>query len=99
MRRLRERSGKVINNFKATLPPSGSDLARQSFKDPYFFDFVSMTGKRNEREPIGIAEWESEIVKSMPEEFISTLPSISELEAELSQDISSEDPVNQGESP
>lgn len=47
---LRERSGKAINNFKATLPPSGSDLARQSFKDPYVFDFVSMTGKRNERE-------------------------------------------------
>ena len=35
--------------------------------------------------PIGIAEWESEIVKSLPEEFTSTLPSISELEAELSQ--------------
>ena len=37
--------------------------------------------------PIGIAEWESEIVKSLPEEFTSTLPSISELEAELSQDL------------
>jgi predicted nuclease of restriction endonuclease-like (RecB) superfamily len=195
---LRERSGKAINNFKATLPPSGSDLAQQSFKDPYVFDFVAMTGKRNECElegqlvlhvekfllelgqgfafvgrqvrltigedeffadllfynfrlrgfvvvelkatafkpeylgqinmymsavddllahaddqptiglllcktknnvvaeysmrgfskPIGIAEWESEIVKSLPEEFASTLPSISELEAELSGDVS-----------
>ena len=194
---LHERSGKAITNFKATLPSSGSDLAQQSFKDPYVFDFVSMTGKRNERElegqlvihverfllelgqgfafvgrqvrltigtdeffadllfynfklrcfvvvelkatafkpeylgqinmymsavddllahaddqptiglllcktknnvvaeyslrgfskPIGIAEWESEILKSLPEEFTSTLPSISELEAELSQDL------------
>jgi predicted nuclease of restriction endonuclease-like (RecB) superfamily len=195
--KLRERSGKGINNFQSALPPSGSDLAQQSFKDPYVFDFVSMTGERNERElegqlvlhvenfllelgqgfafvgrqyrltigedeffadllfynfklrcfvvvelkatafkpeylgqinmymsavddllthaddqptiglllcktknnvvaeyslrgfskPIGIAEWESQIVKSLPEEFASTLPSISELEAELSHDI------------
>ena len=199
--RLRERSGKAITNFKATLPPSDSDLAQQSFKDPYVFDFVSMTGKRNERElegqlvvhvekfllelgqgfafvgrqvrltigddefftdllfynfklrcfvvvelkatafkpeylgqinmymsavddllahaddqptiglllcktknnvvaeyslqgfskPIGIAEWESEIVASLPEKFAATLPSISEIEAELSQDFSPED--------
>ncbi len=36
----------------------------------------------------GIAEWESEIVKPLPEEFASAPPSISELEAELSGDIS-----------
>ncbi|MET4095222.1 PDDEXK nuclease domain-containing protein [Arthrobacter sp. UYCu712] len=194
--KLHERSGKAVNNFKATLPPSDSDLAQQAFKDPYVFDFVSMTGKRNERElegqlvehvekfllelgqgfafvgrqvrltigedeffadllfynfrlrsfvvvelkatafkpeyvgqinmymsavddlmahpddkptiglllcktknnvvaeyslrgfaqPIGVAEWESGIVKSLPEEFAATLPSISELEAELSDD-------------
>ncbi|MBO1268702.1 PDDEXK nuclease domain-containing protein [Arthrobacter cavernae] len=206
--RLHERSGKAITNFKVALPPSESDLAQQSFKDPYVFDFVSMTGKRNEHElegqlilhvekfllelgqgfafvgrqvrltisddeffadllfynfklrcfvvvelkatafkpeylgqinmymsavddllshaddqptiglllcktknnvvaeyslrgfskPIGIAEWESEIVKSLPEEFAATLPSIEELEAELSQDITIET-VNQGESP
>lgn len=44
--------------------------------------------------PIGIAEWESAIVASLPEEFAATLPSISEIEAELSQDFSPEDPVN-----
>lgn len=192
--KLHERSGKAVTNFKSTLPPAGSDLAQQSFKDPYVFDFVSMTGERNEREfegqlvlhvekfllelgqgfafvgrqfrltigndeffadllfynfklrcfvvvelkatafkpeylgqinmymsavddllahaddqptiglllcktknnvvaeyslrgfskPIGVAEWESQIVASLPEEFVSTLPSISELEAELS---------------
>ncbi|WP_211882570.1 hypothetical protein [Pseudarthrobacter albicanus] len=42
---------------------------------------------RGSSKPIGIAEWESEIVKSLPEDFASTLPSISELEAELSGDI------------
>lgn len=202
--KLSERSGKAITNFKATLPPSDSDLAQQSFKDPYVFDFVAMTGKRNERElegqlvvhvekfllelgqgfafvgrqvrltigadeffadllfynfklrcfvvvelkatpfkpeylgqinmymsavddllghpddeptiglllcktknnvvaeyslrgfskPIGIAEWESAIVASLPEEFAATLPSISEIEAELSQDFSQGDSVD-----
>ncbi|MCZ9883650.1 PDDEXK nuclease domain-containing protein [Arthrobacter sp. B2a2-09] len=191
--RLHERSGKAITNFKATLPPSDSDLAQQSFKD-----LVAMAGKRDERElenqlirhveksllelgqgfafvgrqvrltissdefftdllfynfklrcfvvielkatafkpeylgqinmymsavddllahdddqpaiglllcktksnvvaeyalrgfnkPVGIAEWEAEIAGSLPE-FASTLPSISELEAELSQGINS----------
>lgn len=204
-----ERTGKAVNNFKATLPPSDSDLARQQFHDPYVFDFVAMTDRRSERElenqlvehiqkfllelgqgfafvgrqvrlaigddeffadllfynfklrcfvvvelkatpfkpeylgqinmymsavddllshaqdqptiglllcktknnvvaeyslrgfskPIGIAEWESEIVKSLPEEFTSTLPSISDLEAELSHDLMPNDPVNQGEQP
>ncbi|MGW9412433.1 PDDEXK nuclease domain-containing protein [Arthrobacter cupressi] len=188
-----KRSGKAVTNFRETLPPPGSDLAVQSFKDPYVFDFVAMTGKRNERElehqlivhvekfllelgrgfafvgrqvrltvdgdefyadllfynfklrcfvvvelkatafkpeylgqinlymsavddllghpddqptiglllcrtknnvvaeyalrgfskPIGVAEWEAEIVASLPEEFASTLPSISLLETEL----------------
>jgi len=195
--KLHERSGKAITNFSATLPPSDSDLAQQSLKDPYVFDFVAMTDRRNEREletqlvqhiekfllelgqgfafvgeqvrleingdeffadllfyhlklrcylvvelkavkfepgflsqlgmymaavddllahpddkptiglllcksknnlvaeyalrttsmPIGVAEWKAEIVESLPEEFASSLPSISELEAELSHDI------------
>lgn len=194
--KLHERSGQAVTNFKATLAPTDSDLAQQSFKDPYVFDFLAMTGQRNERElegqlvghvekfllelgqgfafvgrqvrltvgqdeffadllfynfrlrcfvvvelkatafkpeyvgqinmymsavddllshpddkptiglllckaknnvvaeyslrgfskPIGVAEWESEVVKSLPEEFVATLPSISELEAELSGD-------------
>ncbi|WP_426297894.1 PDDEXK nuclease domain-containing protein [Arthrobacter sp. R-11] len=44
------RSGKAVTNFKDTLPPPGSDLAVQAFKDPYVFDFVAMTGKRDERD-------------------------------------------------
>jgi predicted nuclease of restriction endonuclease-like (RecB) superfamily len=193
--RMHERSGKAINNFKTTMPPQDSDLAQQSFSDPYVFDFVAMTDRRNERElenqlvdhiqkfllelgqgfafvgrqvrlaigddeffadllfyhlklrayvvielkatkfdpghlgqlgmymaavddllahtddkptiglllckskndlvaeyalrttamPVGVSEWKAEIVDSLPEEFASTLPSIEELEAELSQ--------------
>lgn len=196
--KLHERSGKAITNFSATLPPSDSDLAQQSLKDPYVFDFVAMTDRHNEREletqlvqhiekfllelgqgfafvgeqvrleingdeffadllfyhlklrcylvielkagkfepgflgqlgmymaavddllahtddkptiglllcksknnlvaeyalrttsmPIGVSEWKAEIVESLPEEFASSLPTISELEAELSGDIS-----------
>jgi predicted nuclease of restriction endonuclease-like (RecB) superfamily len=196
--KLHERSGNAITNFSATLPPSDSDLAQQSLKDPYVFDFLSLAEKRNEREletqlvrhiekfllelgqgfafvgeqvrleidgdeffadllfyhlklrcylvielkavkfepgflgqlgmymaavddllahpddkptiglllcksknnlvaeyalrttsmPIGVSEWRAEIVESLPEEFASSLPSISELEAELSHDIS-----------
>lgn len=39
---LHEREGKAITNFDKTLPPPDSDLARQSFKDPYLLDFVGM---------------------------------------------------------
>jgi predicted nuclease of restriction endonuclease-like (RecB) superfamily len=48
--RLRERSGKAITNFAAVLPPSDSDMVQQATKDPYVFDFVAMTDRRNERE-------------------------------------------------
>lgn len=193
--RFYERSGKAITNFKATLPPSDSDLAQQLIKDPYIFDFVAMTDQHNEREletqlvkhvqkfllelgqgfafvgeqvrlvvggdeffadllfynfklrrfvvvelkatkfdpgylgqlgmymsavddllahaedkptiglllcksknnvvaeyalrgyksPIGVSEWKTQIVNSLPEEFAASLPSIEELEAELSE--------------
>jgi len=40
---LYERQGKAITNFKNTLPTHQSDLALQTIKDPYVFDFVTMT--------------------------------------------------------
>lgn len=48
--RLRERSGRAISNFAATLPPEHSDLAQQATKDPYLFDFLSTTETRLERD-------------------------------------------------
>ena len=48
--RLRERSGKAVTNFEARLPSPPSDLARESLKDPYRFDFLGLTDAAQERE-------------------------------------------------
>lgn len=45
-----ERHGKALSNFKATLPPTDSDMAGQVFKDPYLFDFLGTADPRRERE-------------------------------------------------
>jgi len=37
-----KRIGKAQNNFQATLPPHDSDLAQQSLKDPYKFEFLGL---------------------------------------------------------
>lgn len=47
---LYERQGKAISNFSNTLPALQSDLAQQATKDPYVFNFLSMTESYNERE-------------------------------------------------
>lgn len=46
---LHERQGKAVTNFKATLPPAQSDLAQGITKDPYLFDFLTLTEDANER--------------------------------------------------
>jgi predicted nuclease of restriction endonuclease-like (RecB) superfamily len=48
--RLRERSGTAVTNFELTLPKAQSDLARESLKDPYRFDFLGLTAEAQERE-------------------------------------------------
>ncbi len=45
---LYDRQGRAINNFDRTLPPAGSDLAKQMVKDPYVFDYTGMTEQYNE---------------------------------------------------
>lgn len=47
---LYRREGKAITNFTNTLPPPQSDLANQTLKDPYCFDFLSLTENYKERE-------------------------------------------------
>lgn len=47
---LYSRQGKSINNFKVTLPEYDSDLAEQTLKDPYNFDFLTLNTKARERE-------------------------------------------------
>jgi predicted nuclease of restriction endonuclease-like (RecB) superfamily len=48
--RLYQREGKAITNFEATLPVPHSDLARQTIKDPYSFDFLMLRERYDERE-------------------------------------------------
>jgi predicted nuclease of restriction endonuclease-like (RecB) superfamily len=48
--RLLERTGKAVTNFAARLPKADSDLARESLKDPYRFDFLGLTDAAQERE-------------------------------------------------
>lgn len=44
------REGRAITNFEAKLPVAQSDLANQIIKDPYNFDFLTLTQKYNEKE-------------------------------------------------
>lgn len=48
--KLYDRSGKAVTNFPQTLRAPQSDLAQQTLKDPYTFDFMSMTAPYNERD-------------------------------------------------
>lgn len=44
------RQGKAISNFSDTLPPPQSDLAQQTLKDPYVFDFLTLHDDAVERD-------------------------------------------------
>ncbi|MFN5371342.1 MAG: YhcG family protein [Bacteroidia bacterium] len=47
---LFERQGKAITNFQQTLPLPQSDLAIQTLKDPYIFDFLTMDNAYHEKD-------------------------------------------------
>lgn len=65
---LHNREAKLTSNFKYILPPVESDLAQQSFKDPYIFDFLTI------EEPFRERELELNLVKNM-EKFLIELGS------------------------
>ena len=48
--RLHDRSGTAVTNFEASLPKPQSDLALESLKDPYRFDFLGLTDEAQERD-------------------------------------------------
>ncbi|MCF8358307.1 MAG: PDDEXK nuclease domain-containing protein [Prolixibacteraceae bacterium] len=48
--KLIERSGKALNNFELTLPKPMSDLANETLKDPYTFDFLTLESNVQEIE-------------------------------------------------
>ena len=47
---LWQREGQALSNFAKALPSPQSDLAIQTLKDPYVFDFLTLTRNHNERE-------------------------------------------------
>lgn len=47
---LYRREGRAITNFQTTLPSPLSDLAHQTLKDPYCFDFLTLKNKHDEKE-------------------------------------------------
>ena len=65
---VHKRAGNLVSNFKQILPPFESDLVQQSFKDPYIFDFLTIT------EPFREKELENSLIKHM-EKFLIELGS------------------------
>lgn len=45
-----KRIGSSANNFKASLPDYDSDLANNTLKDPYIFDFITLSNNYKEKE-------------------------------------------------
>lgn len=48
--KLYKAKGKILSNFKVVLPPDLGDLAQQTLKDPYSFDFLTMAPGYKEKE-------------------------------------------------
>jgi len=65
---VHKRAGSLTSNFKQILPPLDSDLVQQSFKDPYRFDFLTIT------EPFREKELENNLIKHL-ENFLIELGS------------------------
>lgn len=65
---VHNRTGSLVSNFSQILPPIESDLVQQSFKDPYRFDFLTIT------EPFRERELENNLIKHM-EKFLIELGS------------------------
>ena len=47
---LHQRSGNAVTNFDQRLPSPDSELAQQTLKDPYIFDFLGVSNEALERE-------------------------------------------------
>lgn len=63
---LYNRQGKAITNFKETMDKPNSDLANQTLKDPYCFDFLSMSEECQEKDV------EEELIKHI-QKFLTEL--------------------------
>ena len=63
---LYKRQGESVTNFELQLPETQSDLASQTLRDPYVFDFLTL------EEPFHERELETELVKHL-EQFLIEL--------------------------
>ncbi len=48
--KLYHRQGRAIHNFEAILPRPMSDLAKETFKNPHVFDFLTIGKETHERD-------------------------------------------------
>jgi len=64
--KVHARKGQAVSNFAAVLPPPQSDLAQQTLKDPYIFDFLTL------EEPFHERELETQLVRHL-EKFLLEL--------------------------
>ena len=64
--RAHARHGKAVSNFADLLPPAHSDIVRQTLKDPYIFDFLTI------EEPFHERELETELIRHL-EKFLLEL--------------------------
>jgi len=75
----RQIASRKITNFTATIPQPQSDLANYLLKDPYIFDLTNAKKSADERDS------DYQLSNAIPEDLKSTLPSIEEVEHELTQ--------------
>ena len=99
--RLCLRQGGAITNFDCHLPTPHAQLAIEALEDPYLFDFLGLGDEAGRllcktknrlvaeyalsgiSKPISVAEYQ--LVRSLLEPLDTNLPSIEEIEAELSR--------------
>lgn len=75
-----------VSNFTKTLPAPQSDLANYLLKDPYIFDVADAKELADERDiERQLVEHVTRYLKAIPGNLKSALPSIEEVEEELSQ--------------
>lgn len=63
-------------------PSIGLLLVRDPDKDCAKVEY----GLRDFRKPIGVASWETELLRQLPDDFKGSLPTVEELKAELGGD-------------
>ncbi len=79
-----ERDAEVVQWVVARLPWTlgDPDMARQASKSKIVVEYA----RRNLAKPIGVAEWETKLVEQLPEDLRGSLPTVEEIEAELSEE-------------